>query len=61
MAGIEGPDYVPHITLARGGGPDAPMDRVVDAEIEPVRWTVTRLEFWDADREEMAGRLSLPR
>lgn len=59
VEGLEGPDYVPHITLARGGGP-GDLERLLDTEIEGVSWSVNRLEFWDADRDERAGRLSLP-
>lgn len=61
VEGIEGADYIPHITLARGGGRDGPVARLIDTDIEPVRWTVTRLEFWDHHRAEPAGRISLPR
>lgn len=57
--GLEGPDYVPHVTLARGGDSVA-LERVLQTSIEPVSWTVTSLEFWDAGRDERAGRLSLP-
>jgi 2'-5' RNA ligase len=59
VAGLEGPDYVPHVTLARGGDSVA-LERVLQPSIEPVSWTVTTLEFWDAGRNERAGRLSLP-
>lgn len=61
VEGVEGPDYVPHITLARGGADEAALERVLDATVSPVAWTVSTLEFWDANRGERAGRLSLPR
>lgn len=60
--GLEGEDYVPHVTLARGGVADAPaaLDRLADVDVEPVRWTVTELWFWDARHGERVGRVSLP-
>jgi 2'-5' RNA ligase len=59
VAGVEGADYVPHVTVARGG-------RVADAErvrgpVDPVGWTVTELVLYDATRGLPAGTLSLPR
>lgn len=45
---IEGEDYVPHITLARGGDPDTgTIERLCEQELEPVDWTVNRFVFWD--------------
>lgn len=62
VPGIEGDDYVPHVTLARGGGADAEesVERLVGTEVEPVTWTVGELVFWDARYDEVTGRLSLP-
>lgn len=62
VAGIEGDDYVPHVTLARGGGPDAAaaVARLVEREVEPVTWTIGELVFWDARHGEVTGRVSLP-
>lgn len=57
--GLEGPDWVPHITLARGGD-DAAVARLEDRTIDPVTWTVGSLEFYDARHGERAGTLSLP-
>lgn len=54
--GIEGDDYVPHVTVARGG--DA--DRLVGREFEPIAWTVDSLSIWSADYGEEVERLSLP-
>lgn len=56
--GLEGEDYVPHLTLARGGGMDA-LDSLASASIDPVEWTVTELWFWNARRGERLGRVSL--
>ena len=57
--GIEGEDYVPHITLARGGEMESTR-RVLEQKIEPVAWAVDELVFWDAVHGGRAGRLSLP-
>ncbi len=57
--GLEGDDYDPHVTIARGG----PMERarrMCDREVEPVEWTVEALSFLDAERGHEAGRISLP-
>jgi len=56
--GVEGPDYVPHVTVARGGAITA-AERVA-GPVEPVEWTVSELVFWDARYGEIAGRLPLP-
>lgn len=54
--GIEGDDYVPHVTIARGG--DA--DRLTGREFESITWTVNSLLIWSADYGETVERLSLP-
>ncbi|WP_290819110.1 2'-5' RNA ligase family protein [Halovivax sp.] len=59
VAGLEGPDYVPHVTLARGGDESAAR-RLVEREIEPIRWTVGELEFYDGHRRLPVSRVSLP-
>ena len=58
VEGLEGDDYVSHVTLARGGS-------VVDAErvageIEGVSWTVSELVIWDSRYREAVSRYSLP-
>jgi len=62
VPGIEGDDYVPHVTLARGGGAEAEaaVERLVETDVEPVTWTVSELAFWDAKYDEVVGRVSLP-
>lgn len=62
VLGIEGGDYVPHVTLARGGGADAmaALDHLQAREVDPVTWTVGELDFWDARHGEVTGRVSLP-
>jgi 2'-5' RNA ligase len=57
--GLEGEDYTPHVTLARDGDV-ASAERAADRDIEPVAWTVTELEFFDAQYREVAGRIPLP-
>lgn len=57
--GLEGADYVPHVTLARGGDVEA-AKRLADREIDPVRWTVSELEFWDGTYKLPVSRVSLP-
>ncbi|WP_135853371.1 2'-5' RNA ligase family protein [Halorussus salinus] len=59
---FEGDDYVPHVTLARGGGVAAERTarRLADREIEPVTWTVNRLALWDATYDEEVATFSLP-
>lgn len=57
--GVEADDYVPHVTVARGGNSETAR-RLTDSEIDPIEWTVTTLQFWDAERGLAAGELSLP-
>lgn len=57
VEGFEGDDYVPHVTIARGG--DA--DRLEGTETgEPITWTIDSLMVWAATYGEPATRLSLP-
>ncbi|MFC7156544.1 2'-5' RNA ligase family protein [Halomarina halobia] len=60
VAGIEGADYVPHVTLGRGGDPGA-VAQFRDRDVPPVAWTVDELWLWDADRRERIGSLPLGR
>jgi len=59
VEGMEGADYTPHVTIARGGDRDAAA-RLAERSIEPITWTVSRLTVRDARRGEPAGSLSLP-
>ena len=59
VPGLEGADYVPHVTLARGGDP-ATARRLADREIEPITWTVSELEFRDGSYDLPVSRVSLP-
>ena len=55
---LESEEYTPHVTVARGGSPAA-AERVL-GPVDPIEWTVTELQFWDATRNLVAGRVSLP-
>lgn len=57
--GVEGDDYVPHVTLARGGDVDRARD-LAGPVPDPVAWSAGELRFHDADRGGTVGRLSLP-
>jgi 2'-5' RNA ligase len=68
---LEGPAYVPHVTLARGGGeasgtPSSPGDasaveRLRAVDIDPITWTVSELHLWSRARREAVWTVSLPR
>jgi 2'-5' RNA ligase len=56
---LEGEDYVPHVTLARGGD-EATARRLAERELEPITWTVSELEFWDGQYKLPVSRITLP-
>ncbi|OVE83548.1 2'-5' RNA ligase family protein [Natronolimnobius baerhuensis] len=58
IEGLEGEDYVPHVTLARGGDVTT-AKRLADREIEPMSWTVDALEFWNGATKLPVSRVSL--
>ncbi len=58
VEGIEGDDYVPHVTLARGGPPDA-VASLVDTPIDPIEWRVHGFDLYDSEFREVAGRMTL--
>lgn len=58
LGDIEGADYDPHITLARGASD--PVDTLRETAEPYHAWTIDRLVFWDARRELPAGDVSLP-
>ncbi|WP_224448238.1 2'-5' RNA ligase family protein [Haloprofundus salilacus] len=58
IEGLEGDEYVPHVTLARGGSPSA-VEVLRDAELDPVMWTVSELCVWSAEYREVAGTIPL--
>ena len=55
---IEGEEYVPHVTVARGGSVEQAAD-LRSTPFDPVDWTVERLEFWDAERSQSVSSVSL--
>jgi 2'-5' RNA ligase len=57
---LEGANYVPHVTLARGGGADA-VDRLRRRDVDPITWTVSELQLFSRARREAAWTASLPR
>jgi 2'-5' RNA ligase len=64
VAGMEGEDYVPHVTLARGHTPGPlgrdPTASLVGRSVGPVRWDVTELQVRDGIYGETTARVSLP-
>ncbi|ESS06480.1 MAG: 2''-5'' RNA ligase superfamily [uncultured archaeon A07HB70] len=59
VAGLEGDDYTPHVTLARGGTV-ADAERLAGPLADPVTWTVSRLLPWNAERRVPERSIPLP-
>ena len=59
IGGLEGPDYTMHVTLARGGG-DEDAKRLVKRSIDPVTFTISELQFYDARHDQVIRRIPLP-
>jgi len=59
IEGLEGVDYVPHVTLARGGSV-VDAEQVAEVEVEAVSWTVSEVVLWDSRYREPVSRYSLP-
>ncbi len=62
IEGIEGDAYVPHVTLARGEGPETDPDaveRVLDVTVDPIRWRVHALDLYDPEFREVAATVDL--
>ncbi|WP_423750912.1 2'-5' RNA ligase family protein [Salinirarus marinus] len=57
---LEGDDYTPHVTLARGGRV-ADAERLAAMDVEPITWTASRLDLWNSDYRESVARIPLPR
>jgi 2'-5' RNA ligase len=52
---LEGDEYVPHVTIARGG--DA--GRLAGRDAGPVDWEIDRIDVWDAYHETVVESVSL--
>jgi len=62
IEGIEGDEYVPHVTLARGGDSDAAdeiVDRIRRIEVEPIRWRVHALDLYDPEFREVTATIKV--
>jgi 2'-5' RNA ligase len=59
VAHLEGDEYVPHVTIARGGDLGVAKS-VAEREVEAVTFEVTDLVIWDAERSLATTRFSLP-
>lgn len=59
VEGLEGPAYVPHVTLARGG-PRSAVEALRDRAVEPVSFTVDTLELYDSRHGERIEAIALP-
>ncbi len=59
VEGLEGADYVPHITLGRGGDRDC-LTALTERPVEPITWTISELEFFDGEYRLPVSRISLP-
>ncbi|MFW5940089.1 MAG: 2'-5' RNA ligase family protein [Halolamina sp.] len=55
---LEGENYLPHVTLARGGSV-ADAERVTATAIEPIEWTAKRALTWDREHREAVDRFRL--
>lgn len=59
ISDLEDTEYVPHVTLARGGSKE--QARALCAlDVDPVVWTISELVFWDHRRGERVGTIPLP-
>lgn len=56
---LEGEDYTMHVTLARGGDVEAAR-RLAERDVDPITWTISELQFWDASHAEVVSTVSLP-
>ncbi|KKF39789.1 phosphoesterase [Halorubrum saccharovorum] len=60
VEGIEGDEYVPHVTVARGGDPESGVVAdLVAAEFDPIRWRVHALDLYDPEFREVAASIDL--
>ncbi|ERG95903.1 2'-5' RNA ligase family protein [Haloquadratum walsbyi] len=59
IAGLEGSDYVPHVTLARGGETADAVQFIKQRSIDPIKWSVNTLQIWDNRYRENAAQINL--
>ncbi|MFC7187711.1 2'-5' RNA ligase family protein [Halorubrum yunnanense] len=60
IEGIEGDEFTPHVTVARGGDPKpGVVADLVAAEFDPIRWRVHALEVYDPEFREVAASIDL--
>jgi 2'-5' RNA ligase len=59
VEGMEGEEYDPHVTLARGGRIADATDLIERTSIEPVAWTTEELRIRDSRYREDAARIRL--
>ena len=60
VEGIEGDEFVPHVTLARGGNPQpGVVADLVAAEFDPIRWRVHAMEVYDPEFREVAATIDI--
>lgn len=59
VGGLEGPDYTMHVTLARGGAL-ADARELAERSVEPVSFTLSELQFYDARHDQVIRRIPLP-
>lgn len=55
---VEGADYVPHVTLGRGGDERA-VARFCEREVEPLEWAVEAVTLYDAAHREPVETIAL--
>ncbi|MFC6837429.1 2'-5' RNA ligase family protein [Halomarina ordinaria] len=58
IEGIEGTDYVPHVTLGRGGD-SREVRRFCEWPVEGVEWRIDDLWLWHADYRERVSVIPL--
>lgn len=58
VEGIEAGDYVPHVTLARGGRVDD-AERLATEPVDPIEWTASEAVVWDARYREAVDWFTL--
>jgi 2'-5' RNA ligase len=56
---IEATDYVPHVTLARGGSVDNARRVCSNVSFEPISWQVNELHIWDNRYREVGASVSI--